>query len=106
MQTKQRQSSPETLLDSVLLATVDLYNTKAQKNTFRVQAKVKLSLCLTKHYTTKKYGRVHLYIHVLLTTALVGGEWSASRPCRFILRVDPRVIPKDYSTDNCQWSNP
>jgi hypothetical protein len=25
-------------------------------------------------------------IHVLLTSALVGGEWSASRPCHFIPR--------------------
>jgi hypothetical protein len=25
-------------------------------------------------------------MHVFLTSALVGGEWSASRPCRFTLR--------------------
>jgi hypothetical protein len=29
----------------------------------------------------KTYGRV--YIHIFMTSALVGGEWSASRPCRF-----------------------
>jgi hypothetical protein len=28
-------------------------------------------------------GGVDVQIHVLLTSALVRGEWSASRPCRF-----------------------
>jgi hypothetical protein len=28
----------------------------------------------------KTYGGVHVQIHVFLTSALVGGEWSASRP--------------------------
>jgi hypothetical protein len=27
---------------------------------------------------------VYVYIHIFLTSALVGGEWSASRPGRFI----------------------
>jgi hypothetical protein len=31
----------------------------------------------------KAYGRVDVYIHIFLTSALAGGEWSASRPCRF-----------------------
>jgi hypothetical protein len=31
----------------------------------------------------KAYGRVDVYIHVFLTSALVGGEWSVSRPGRF-----------------------
>jgi hypothetical protein len=31
----------------------------------------------------KAYGGVDVWIHIFLTTALVGGEWSASRPCRF-----------------------
>jgi hypothetical protein len=46
----------------------------------------------------KTYGGVDVYIHIFLTSALVGGEWSASRPCRFIPGthfiggwVDPRV---------------
>jgi hypothetical protein len=26
-----------------------------------------------------------VYIHIVLTSALVGGKWSASRPCRFSL---------------------
>jgi hypothetical protein len=31
----------------------------------------------------KAYEGVDVQIHVFLTSALVGGEWSASRPCRF-----------------------
>jgi hypothetical protein len=31
----------------------------------------------------KAYGGVDIYIHVFLTTAAAGGEWSTSRPCRF-----------------------
>jgi hypothetical protein len=31
----------------------------------------------------KAYGGVDVEIHIFLTSALVGGEWSASRPCRF-----------------------
>jgi hypothetical protein len=31
------------------------------------------------------YGVVDVYIHIFLTSALVGREWSASRSCRFTL---------------------
>jgi hypothetical protein len=31
----------------------------------------------------KAYGGVHVQINIFLTSALVGGEWSASRPGRF-----------------------
>jgi hypothetical protein len=31
----------------------------------------------------KAYGGVDIYNHVCLTSTLVGGEWSASRPGRF-----------------------
>jgi hypothetical protein len=31
----------------------------------------------------KTYGGFDVQIHVFLTSALVGGEWSDSRPCRF-----------------------
>jgi hypothetical protein len=31
----------------------------------------------------KAYGGVDVYIHIFLTLALAGGEWSASRPGRF-----------------------
>jgi hypothetical protein len=33
-----------------------------------------------------KTGELDVYIHVLLTSALVGGKWSASRPGRFTPR--------------------
>jgi hypothetical protein len=32
----------------------------------------------------KTYCEVEVYLHVLLTSALDGGEWSASQPGRFI----------------------
>jgi hypothetical protein len=31
----------------------------------------------------KAYRGVNIYIHIFLASALVGVEWSASRPCRF-----------------------
>jgi hypothetical protein len=31
----------------------------------------------------KAYEQVDVYTHIILTLAIVGGEWSASRPCRF-----------------------
>jgi hypothetical protein len=34
----------------------------------------------------KAYGEVVVYIHIFLTSALVGGEWSASRSSRFTPR--------------------
>jgi hypothetical protein len=40
----------------------------------------------------KKYWGVDKYIHELLTSALNGGEWSASRSSRFIPdEIDPRT---------------
>jgi hypothetical protein len=33
----------------------------------------------------KAYGGVDVWIHIFFTFALVGGEWSASLPCRFTL---------------------
>jgi hypothetical protein len=46
----------------------------------------------------KAYGGVDVEVHIFLTSALVGGEWTASHPCRFIPRthcivgwVDPRA---------------
>jgi hypothetical protein len=38
---------------------------------------------LIMHYAMKAYGGVDVYIHIFLTSSLVGGEWSASRPGRF-----------------------
>jgi hypothetical protein len=50
------------------------------------QDKVKSSPCLTKYFAMKKYGRVEALLHAFLTSALDGGEWSASRPARFTPR--------------------
>jgi hypothetical protein len=36
-----------------------------------------------KHYTVKTYGRVNVLTRVFLTSALFGGERSASRPRHF-----------------------
>jgi hypothetical protein len=43
---------------------------------------VKLSLCLTKYHAMKTYWGLEVEVHAL-TSALGGGEWSASRPGRF-----------------------
>jgi hypothetical protein len=75
-----------------------------------------MSLCLFKHYTMKCMGEWVYRFHVLLTSALAGGEWSASRPCRFTLRervpnthwirglVDPRA-GLDYK-EKCKFLTP
>jgi hypothetical protein len=49
------------------------------------KCKVKLSLCLIKHLSMKAYWGVDIQLHVFLTSALDGGQWSASRHCRFTL---------------------
>jgi hypothetical protein len=61
-----------------------------------------------KHYAMKAYGGVDVWTHVFLTSALAGGEWSASRPCRFTAgervpgthwiggRADPRAGLDDF----------
>jgi hypothetical protein len=43
----------------------------------------------------KIYVGVDEWIHAFFTSALVGGEWSASRPCRFTLRGKSRMYPID-----------
>jgi hypothetical protein len=46
--------------------------------------KIKLSLCLTNYaLCNEDIGGVDVYIHIFLTSALDGGEWSVSRPVRF-----------------------
>jgi hypothetical protein len=40
----------------------------------------KLSVCLTKYHAKKAYGEVNILIHICMTLALCGGEWSASCP--------------------------
>jgi hypothetical protein len=49
----------------------------------RVQVKVKLSLCLTNHHATKAYWERRYSSTHSLTSALDGGEWSASLPGSF-----------------------
>jgi hypothetical protein len=39
----------------------------------------------------KAYGGVDVYIHIFLTSALVEGEWSASRPGRFTQGMSPDI---------------
>jgi hypothetical protein len=55
-------------------------------HTSKGKGKVKLSLCLTKHHAMKTYWGVEVQLHAFLTSALDGGEWSASRPGRFTPR--------------------
>jgi hypothetical protein len=47
-----------------------------------VKVKVKFPLCLNKYHAMKTYGGEVVYLHAL-TSALDGGEWSATRPGRF-----------------------
>jgi hypothetical protein len=39
---------------------------------------------LIKHHTMKTYERLEVQFHAVLTSALDGGEWSASHPIYFI----------------------
>jgi hypothetical protein len=39
---------------------------------------------MVEHYDMKAYVGVVVQIHAFLTFALIGGKWSASRPCRII----------------------
>jgi hypothetical protein len=39
----------------------------------------------------KVYGGVDVYTHIFLTSAVDGGEWSASRPARFTPGKEPSV---------------
>jgi hypothetical protein len=48
-------------------------------------------LNLINHYAMKAYGEVDVYIHIFLTSALVVGEWPASRPGRFSPEKEPAV---------------
>jgi len=45
-----------------------------------------MSLCLTKHHAMKAYWGVEVQLHVFLTSALIGSEWSDSRSGRFTPR--------------------
>jgi hypothetical protein len=45
---------------------------------------VKLSLALMEHHGMEAYWGAEIQLHAFLTSELDGGEWSASRPGRFI----------------------
>jgi hypothetical protein len=47
------------------------------------KGKVAPMFYLIMHYAMKAYGGVDVWLHIFLTSALVGGEWSASHPGRF-----------------------
>jgi hypothetical protein len=42
-----------------------------------------IAVNLSLYYAMKAFGGVDIYIHIFLVSALVGSEWSASRPGRF-----------------------
>jgi hypothetical protein len=57
------------------------YQNSGQKH----HVKIKLSLCLTKHHSMKKYGGVEVYLVALFALALDEDEWSASCSSHFTL---------------------
>jgi hypothetical protein len=44
----------------------------------QVRYKVKLLLCLIKEHAIKTYGQVEVELYALLSSAIDGGQWSAS----------------------------
>jgi hypothetical protein len=54
----------------------------------------KIHVKLTKHYAMKMYGKVDVQICVILISALVVCEWSASHPGRFTPdKISRRILP-------------
>jgi hypothetical protein len=62
--------------------------------------KIKLSLCLNKHYAMKTYGEVKVQIHSYFTSTLDRDEWSVSRPGRFT----PREKPPNTHSKEAGWT--
>jgi hypothetical protein len=56
----------------------------------KVKGKVK-SQCLIKQYAMKAYGGMDIEIHIFLSSALAGGQWSDSRLFRFTPGKEPPV---------------
>jgi hypothetical protein len=61
---------------------------RRRRNEYSLKLKVNLSLWFFKLSTTpwRLYGGAEVWLHAFLTSALDGGEWSASRPYRFTPR--------------------
>jgi hypothetical protein len=76
------------------------YQSKNQAANIQVNVKGKVSLYLTN--AMKVYVGVEVQIHIFLTSALVGGERSASRPCRFTPQGKNPWYPLDRRLDGPQ----
>jgi hypothetical protein len=59
-----------------------------------------------KHYIMKAYGGMDIQIHIFLTSALVGGEWSVSRPAALSPGKEPEVpiIQEGWWTPEPIWT--
>jgi hypothetical protein len=109
-----RRKCPQDGLDTVPRVTCSVCE--------QVKVKVKLSLCLTKNHAIKRYWGLRYSATHSLTSALEGGECSASRPGSFIVgerapgthwigeRLDPRAaldtVEKRNITSSRRVSNP
>jgi hypothetical protein len=66
---------------------------------------MKCKVVLIKHYAMKGYEGVYVQIHIVFTSALVGGERSASRPGPFCLWGKNPLYPLDRRLGEPQsWS--
>jgi hypothetical protein len=54
-----------------LVLSFNIFNSKTDKI---MKVNIKLSLCLTKHHTMKKYWGAEVKLHAFLTSELDGGE--------------------------------
>jgi hypothetical protein len=73
--------SCDVIFRSLMNITYALIRSAFQWNLLKVNTK--LSLCLIKHHVMKTYWGVDVQLHSFITSALGGGEWSASHPGRF-----------------------
>jgi hypothetical protein len=75
-----------TSLHTHLWTLSEVWNSPEQAAHYNVLVLLSLELHhwqLIKHYAMKAYGGADVYIHIFLTSVLVGGEWSASRTGHF-----------------------
>jgi hypothetical protein len=76
------QTRSEALVSNLYIKVIS-WGSEILNSLWKTLVKGKVVLCLTKHYDTKTYGGVGVQLHNFLISVLVGGEWSASHPCRF-----------------------